>query len=149
MLEDLMAELKDAMKSGDKLRVEVFRSLKAALDYVKIENNGELKDSDIVNTIQREVKKRKESVLQYDKAGDSSRASKEKEEVEILMTLLPEQMSDQELDSIVKSAISDVSASSIKDMGKVIGVLRPNVAGRVDGSRLSQSVKKYLEEGSK
>ena len=127
ILEDLNAALKEAMKSRDELKTSVIRMMKASLKNKEIEKMGTLTDEDILSALSTMAKQRRESIEQFANAGRTELAEKESRELEILQAYLPKQLSPEELDALIKNAISESGAKSAADMGKVMKVLMPNV----------------------
>jgi uncharacterized protein len=145
--EELTSELKAAMKGGDKRRVETIRLVNAALKDRDIEARGQgktLSDDDILALMQKLIKSRQESVEIYDKAGRVDLATQEREEIAVIQSFLPQPLSEAETEAAITAAIAETGASSIKDMGKVVGVLRANYAGRMDIAKASAVVKAKL-----
>jgi uncharacterized protein YqeY len=145
--DELTSELKTAMKAGEKRRVETIRLINAALKDRDIEARGQgktLSDDDILALLQKLVKSRQESVEIYDKAGRDDLATQEREEIAVIQSFLPQPLSEGETDAAIAAAIAETGASSIKDMGKVVGVLRANYAGRMDIAKASAAVKAKL-----
>jgi uncharacterized protein len=145
--EELTSELKVAMKAGDKRRVETIRLVNAALKDRDIEARGQgktLSDDDILALLQKLVKSRQESVEIYDKAGRVDLATQEREEIAIIQSFLPQALSAEETEAAVVAAIAETGAATIKDMGKVVGVLRAKYAGRLDMAKASAAVKAKL-----
>ena len=136
------------MKSGDSLRKEVLSSLRAAIKKAEIDarTGAELDETARQNIIDKEAKKRRESIEEYTKANRIDLADKEKAELDIIAEFLPAQMSDDELLVVVRDSIAEVGASSPKDMGKVMGVLVPKIAGKADGKKASGLVKELLSQ---
>jgi len=147
MREQFTNELKTAMKAGDKRRVETIRMITAGLKDKDIEARGQgktISDEDILGLLQKMVKSRQESVEIYDKAGRVDLATQEREEIEIIQSFLPQQMSDAEVDAAIAEAIAEAGATSIKEMGKVVGLLKGKYAGRMDFGKASAVVKAKL-----
>jgi uncharacterized protein len=147
MKDKLKQDLKESMLAKNELKTSVLRLLISALSYMEIQKGGagyEATDEDVISTIQKEVKQRKDSIEQYTNAGRMELVEKEEKELEILSKYLPEQMGEEEITAIVKEAISQTGASSIQDMGKVMGVIMPKTKGKADGSLVSQIVRKEL-----
>ncbi len=144
LTEKIDADYIDAMKTKNESRVSVLRMLKSALQNSKIQLQKELTDDDVIKAIQKEIKQRKDSVSTYEVAGRTELADKEKAEIKILEKYMPEQLSNEELAVIVKSAIEETGATSVAEMGKVMGKVMPQVAGRADGSQISAKVKELL-----
>lgn len=136
--ETLSSDMKAAMKAGDKLRVSTIRLLSADLKNEEISRGRELSEEEIIELVQRQVKRRREAVEQYTKGGRAELAEKEAAEAAILEEYLPQQLTDDELVSIINEVIAETGASSKKEMGKVIGAVMPRVKGRADGARVSK-----------
>lgn len=162
--EKLQQELKDALKSGDSRKRMVLgmvmnavknkeldkrtKASKTETDSVKLDELSKLTDEEIIDAISSEVKKRKDSVEQYEKGGRPELAEQEKQEMAILMDYMPEQMPEEQIRDEVKKAISETGAKDIKEMGKVLQVLMPKVKGKADGQLVSQIVKEELSKTS-
>ena len=147
MREALNNDLKTAMKSGNRRRVDTIRLMNAALKDRDIEARGQgktLSEQDVLALLQKMVKSRQESLDIYTKAGRADLAQVESEEISIIQDYLPKQMSQKEIVDAVESAISETGATSIKDMGKVVGVLKSKYPGRMDVASASASVKARL-----
>ncbi len=143
----LDADLKDAMRAKDALRLSVLRMLKSALKYATIEKTtteGELDDSEATQVIRKQVKQRQDSIESFAQGGRAELAEKEKAEIDILNAYLPAAMSAEELTRLVGDAIAEVGATSKAQMGAVMKALGPKVAGRADGRTLSQEVQRQL-----
>src|SRR3954468_15353704 len=136
--EKIAQEIKSAMLAKDADRLSTLRMLKSAMGYAQIEKKTDvLSDADFVAMVQKEVKKRRDSVEQFEKGGRPELAAKEKQEISLLETFLPQAMSEAELDQLVRSAIQELAASSKKDMGQVIKAVQAKAAGRADGKTIS------------
>ena len=145
--ERIDSDLKDAMRAKDALKLGVLRMLKAALKNAAIEKSGgdaQMKEADVVQVIRKQVKQRQDSIESFEKGGRAELAAKEKEEMAILQTYLPQAMSAEELTRIVRETISLTNASSKAQMGIVMKAVQEKVAGRVDGKTLSQEVQRQL-----
>jgi uncharacterized protein YqeY len=135
------------MKAGDKARVGAIRLIAAALKDRDIEARGQGKtvsDDDILALLQKMVKSRQESVEIYDKAGRAELAQQERDEIAVIQSYLPTQMSDADVAAAIDAAIAETGAASIKDMGKVVGALKAKFTGRMDFARASAAVKAKL-----
>jgi len=144
LLDQITASWKDAMRSGDAVRKETLSLVRAAVKNVQIDAKTEMDDAAVQVVIEKEAKKRREAALEYEKAGYPDRAQKERDELAVLQDFLPSQLSEEELQGIVSETIAEVGASTAKDMGKVMGALRPKIAGRADGKVASEMVKAAL-----
>jgi uncharacterized protein YqeY len=144
-LEKLSSEIKAAMLAKDSERLGALRMLKSAVGYAQIERKSDtLSDADFVTVVQKEVKKRRDSVEQFEKGARQDLADKEKREIAVLETFLPQPLSPEELDALVKSVIQETGAKSKKDMGPVVKAEQARAAGRADGKTISGLVGKLL-----
>lgn len=135
--------MKAAMRSKDAVALGTIRMLKSSIKNAAIEKGGadaELDDAEITAVIRKEVKKRQDSIEQYEAAGRAELADKEKAEIEVLNGYLPEPLSEDEIGEIVDAAIAEVGATSRKEMGQVMKIVQNKTAGRADGKTLSQAV---------
>ena len=137
-------DMKTAMKSGDKDRLGVIRLILAALKQREVDERIVLDDAQILAVIEKMQKQRRDSIEQFRAAAREDLASKEEFEIGVIQAYMPAQLSDAEIDAIIAKAIADSGATSAKDMGKVIGLVRPQVAGRADMGALSQRIKTRL-----
>jgi uncharacterized protein YqeY len=138
-------EIKAAMLAKDADRLSALRMLKSAVGYAQIERKTDvLSDADFVSITQKEVKKRRDSVEQFEKAGRTELAAKEKAEIAVLESFLPQPLSTTELETLVRAAIQELSAVSKKDMGPVVKAVQARAAGRADGKTISALVGKLL-----
>ena len=147
MREKISSELKTAMKAGEKRRVETIRMIMAGLKDKDIEARGQGKavsGEDILALLQKMVKSRKESLEIYEKAGRADLVAQESEEIAIIQSFLPSQMSEAEIEQAIAAAIAETGAASIKDMGRVVGALKGKFAGRMDFGKASALVKGKL-----
>ena len=147
MRDTLNTELKTAMKSGDKPRLATIRLINAALKDRDIEARGQGKtvgDADILALMQKMIKSRQESIAIYEKAGRDDLAAIEIAEVEVIRSFLPQQMGEAAVDEAIDAALAETGAASIKDMGKVVAVLKERYSGRMDFGRASARVKAKL-----
>lgn len=145
--ENFTSELKLAMKAGEKRRVETIRMIAAALKDKDIEARGagkEVSEEDILALLQKLVKSRQESMEIYDKNNRPELAAQEREEIAVIATFLPQQMSDADVAAAIQAAIAETGAASIKDMGKVIAQLKARYAGKMDFGKASGLVKAAL-----
>lgn len=143
MQSKIQEDLKEAQLARDEIKVSTLRMLLSEIHNLEIQK-GELQEEDITSVISREVKKRKEASEAFRNGGREEQAQKEEEELKVLQSYLPEQLSDDQLQKIVEEAITEVGASQLSDMGKVIGIVMSKVAGRADGSKVSSLVKDKL-----
>jgi len=140
----LAEDLKAALKGGDRLRTSVLRLLCALIKNREIEKRGELDDSEIIQAVIASCKLRKEAIEQYAKGGRDDLAAKEEAELKLLEAYLPPPLSPEELRKKIEEALAASHASSLKDMGKVMALLMPEISGRADGKVASQMVKDAL-----
>jgi len=140
----LSDDVKTAMRAKDRDRLGTLRLIQAAIKQVEVDERRELDDGDILAILDKMLKQRRDSISQYEDAGRSELADKERAEMVVIQDYLPAALSDEELDALVKEAISETGADGMKDMGNMIGVLRPKVLGRVEMSALSARVKAAL-----
>jgi uncharacterized protein YqeY len=140
--------LKDAMKSGEKLKLSTLRLVNAAIKNADIEargnGKGPLDDAALLGLMQKMIKQRQESVELYEKGGRAELAANERAEIDVIQGYLPKQMSDGEVEAAIKAAIAETGAASVKDMGKVIASLRAKYAGQMDFGKASGLVKAAL-----
>ncbi len=144
MVEKFMDDIKVAMKSGDKETLSVLRMAKGSLDKERIDKKREVNDELLTEVIAKEIKTRNESIKEFEKGGRTDLVEKTQNEVEVLKKYLPEQLSEEEVDKIIEEAFNEVKAESMKDMGKVMGLVTPKVKGRFDMSTVSAKIKAKL-----
>jgi uncharacterized protein len=151
MRERFTQDMKDAMKAGDKRRLATVRLVQAALKDKDIEargaGRGQASDEDILGLLQKMIKQRQESAGIYEQAGRAELAAQEREEAAIIAAYLPQQMDEAGMRAAITAAISETGAASVKEMGKVIGVLRGKYAGQMDFAKASALVKEMLPKG--
>lgn len=145
-LERLNADMKQALKNKDKQKLSLIRMLKSALQNEQIKKGQELSDVDTLAVLSREMKQRKESLREFEKAGRDDLVQQVQDEINVLQTYLPEPLSETELKTLIAQTIDEIQASSKKDMGKVMSTLMPKVKGRAEGQLVQQLV---IEELSK
>jgi len=149
MLEKIQADVKEALKSKDELEVSTLRMLLAAIKNFEISRGQagyQATEPEIVSQVQKEIKSRKEAIEQFKVGGRQDLVDKETKEIKVLEKYLPEQINEQELRKTVTESISEASASSISDLGRVIGLVMSKVKGRAEGSVVSQIVKEELSK---
>lgn len=143
--QNLSADIKAAMLAKDADRLGTLRLLKSALGYLAIEQKTDLvPDADFISVVQKEVKKRRDSIEQFEKGGRPELAAKEKAELTVLEAYLPKALSPDELEALVKACILETGATSKKDMGSVIRAVQAKAAGRAEGKVISQLVGRLL-----
>jgi uncharacterized protein len=146
--QNVMAEMKDAMKSKNEAALRGLRAIKAAIILAKTSEGagGELKEEDETKLLQKLVKQRRDSLEIFKKQNREDLAQKEQEEISIIERFLPKQMTDEELKSELSAIISEIGASSAADMGKVMSVATRKFAGKADGKSISAAVKELLSK---
>ena len=137
-------ELKDAMRARDQERTDTLRMTLASLRSAEKELQRPLKDDEELQVLQRERKKRHEAADAFRSAGREEQAAKEEQELAVLQEYMPEPLSEEQLDQIVDDAIAENKATSMRDMGRVMADVMPQIAGRADGSAVSQLVREKL-----
>lgn len=142
--EAISAALKDAMKNKDTQRRDILRLLSSAFKQVEIDQQGELTAEAALDVLQKEAKKRRETIDEMEKAGRTDDVAQEQFELDVIESFLPRQMTREEIEAIAKQAIAETGAETAKDMGKVMGALQPQVKGRADGKLVSQVVRELL-----
>jgi uncharacterized protein YqeY len=143
-MERLNQDLKQAMKDKAALKLSVIRMVKAALKNEEINLGRPLSDEDELTILTRELKQRRESLHEFEKAGREELASKAREEIEVLSAYMPAQLSEEEVRAVVREAIAATNAASRKEMGKVMGAVMPKVKGRADGTLVQKIVSEEL-----
>lgn len=138
-------DTKEALKKKDSLRLNVLRMLKSEIKYKEIDKGSELSDDEVISVISSSVKKRKDSIQQFEKGGRDDLVAREKAELELILEYLPEQLTEEELFKIINQAIKEVNATGPSDLGKVMKQVMPEVRGRADGKRVNQLVSSQLE----
>jgi len=162
--EKLQADIKEALKAGNSQKRTLLGMVMSSVknrefdkrakvskttgetDAAKLDEAAKLNDEEVLETIASEIKKRKDSVEQFEKGGRPELAAQEKQEIDILMTYMPEQMSEESVREEIKKAIASTGAAGPKDMGKVMGMVSPKIKGKFDGSRASAIVKEELSK---
>lgn len=142
--QDLQHQIQEAMKAKDELRVATLKLLSSALSYEKIAKMSDLTEDEEHTVIRREVKKRQDAIALYERGGAPEKAAHEKAEIEILKTFLPPEMSDTDLEKIVTAAVSETGAKEMKDMGRVISLVKERAGNSADGTKIAMMVKSKL-----
>ncbi len=142
--EQIDADIKGALKSGAKDKVSALRMLSAALKNKQIDKRRPLTDDEVVETVRSLIKQRKDSIEQFSKGGRQDLVDKETAEVVVLEVYLPKQMSQEELESMVRDVVAQTGAQGARDMGKVMKALVPLLGGRADNKLVSELVKRAL-----
>ena len=136
--------MKAAMRAKDAARLSAIRLILASVKQREVDERKELTDSEVVSVIEKMIKQRRESIAQFEKAARNDLADAEKFELEVLSGYLPQQMTDAELSQAIEAAVSEAKPAGIKDMGKVMALLKPSLAGRADMGKVSSLVKARL-----
>jgi uncharacterized protein YqeY len=144
LVQQIEQDMKTAMKNKEKQKVTTIRMLRASIKKVEIDKRESLSDEEVLEVIIKEIKQRKDSQAEYEKAGRKDLFDKEQAEIDILSVYLPEPLSEEELRSIVQTVIQEMGVSSKKDMGKVMGAILPKVKGKADGKLVNRLVQEYL-----
>ena len=142
--ERITEDMKTAMRSGEKDRLAVIRLLQAAIKQREVDERIMLDDAQVTSVLEKMIKQRKESVVAFEKGGRADLVSKENAEIAVLQPYLPAQLSDAELDALIAEAIASTGAASIKDMGKVMGVVKSKAAGKADMGAVGARIKAKL-----
>lgn len=143
--EQIKDDIKTAMKAKDVKRRDALRLLSSAMKQIEVDERKELSDEDVIAIIQKQIKQRNEAAAQYKEAGRDELYDKEMEEVEVYQAYLPRQLDDAELEAALKAIIEQVGATSMKEMGKVMGAAGKSLAGQAEGKRISECVKALLK----
>lgn len=142
--ERLVEEMKQAMKSNDKLKLSTIRMIRSTLKNKEIDLRKKLEDEEIVKVIQAMVRKGEECVEQFQTGGRMDLVEKEKSEIEIMKSFLPQPLSQEEIVKLINQSIQETQASSMKDIGKVMKSVMPKIGGKADGKLINQLVKERL-----
>jgi uncharacterized protein YqeY len=140
----LTQEMKSAMKSKQKDRLLVIRTMLAAVKQIEVDERVEVDDARLLAILDKQLKQRRESAKIFKEAGRDELFAKEEFEMSVIQEFLPEAMSEEEISSLIDQAIESTSAVSMKDMGKVMGIIKPQVQGKADMSQISQMIKSKL-----
>lgn len=142
--EQLMADLKDAMKSKDKMKKSVITMIRASIKQFEVDNRAELSDEQILDIMFKQVKQKRDAIVEFEKGDRADLVDEAKAEIEVLMNYLPKQLTEDEIRVLVKEAVEAVGATSPKDMGKLMGALMPKIKGKADGKVVNKIVREYL-----
>ena len=140
----ILDDIKTAMKAGDKPRLGTLRLISAAIKQREVDERIELDEPATIVLLDKLLKQRRESIAQYEKADRDDLVAQEKSEIDVIQGYLPAQLSDAEVTEIIDQAISQCGASSVKDMGKVMGLIKPKMQGRADMAKVSKAIKARL-----
>jgi hypothetical protein len=142
--ERITEDMKAAMRAAEKERLGTIRMLQAAIKQREVDERIVLDDGQVLSVIEKMIKQRKESIAQFEQGGRADLAAREQAEIELLQAYLPAQFSDAEVDALIKDAIASTGAASVKDMGKVMAVVKAKAAGRTDMGAVSARIKAAL-----
>ena len=145
LMEKLTADMKEAMKQGEKERLSVIRLVRGAVRQAEIDGKKILSDDEVIGVITKEVKMRRDSIEEFERGKRADLVKKAEAEISLLMPYLPSQLSIDEVKKIVEEAVAEVGATTAKDMGKVMGALMPRVKGRADGKLVNEIVRSILK----
>lgn len=143
--EKLMEDLKQSMKSKNKVKKDTVIMVRAAIKQREVDERIELSDPEIVDIIAKQIKQKKDSITDFEKGNRQDLIDLTNEEIKILLEYLPPQLSDEAIDFIVKEAIESTNAQSKKDMGKLMAFIMPKVKGKADGKHVNEIVAKYIK----
>ncbi|MFD2116128.1 GatB/YqeY domain-containing protein [Paenibacillus yanchengensis] len=143
--ERLNDDMKQAMRDKDKLKLATIRMIRSSVKYLEIDFKRPLEESEVLDVISREIKQRKDSLQEFEKAGRDDLVTDLATEIEIISAYLPEQLTEEEIQEIVRQTIHELGASSKADMGKVMGALLPKTKGRAESKLVNQFVQQYLQ----
>ncbi len=146
--ERLLEDMKEAMRKKDKLRLSTIRMLRSLIKNAEIDKRAELSEDEIYELLSKYAKQRREAIELYERGGRKDLVEKEKAELAIVESYMPQQLSEEQLTVIIKETIQELKANGPKDLGKVMKALMPKIKGRADGSVASRLVKKLLSENS-
>ena len=140
----LNEDLKQAIRDKEVVKRDSIRAINTMIKQIEVDERSVLEDDVVIKLVQRGIKQREEAISQYRAASRDDLVQKEQEQVDVFMLYLPKQLSDEELENGMKEIISEVGATSLKDMGKVMGAASKKFAGVADGKRINEMVKKLL-----
>jgi uncharacterized protein YqeY len=142
--ERIQQDMKDAMRAADKPQLATIRLMLAAIKQKEVDERKDLDDAEVTAVLDRMIKQRRESISQFEKAGRTDLVDQEKAELTVIQTYLPEPLSETEINALIDEAMSQTGAASIKDMGKVMALLKPRLQGRADMGAVSALIKARL-----
>ena len=142
--EILKSDLKDAMRAKDIMKRDSIRAINTMIKQIEVDERIELEDNDIIKLIQKGIKQRDEAIIQYKEAKRDDLIEKEQKQIDIFSLYLPKQLNDEELEIIIQNIINEVGATTMKDMGKIMGVAKSTIGGSADGKRINEMVKSIL-----
>ena len=142
--EQLKSDLKEAMRTKDILKRDTIRAINTMIKQIEVDQRIDLVDEDVIKLIQKGIKQREEAILQFKEASRDDLVKNEQDQIDIFSLYLPKQLTDDELETIIKSLITEVGATSMKDMGKIMNPAKEKIGGSADGKRINEMVKKLL-----
>jgi hypothetical protein len=145
IIKKIEGDMKDALKAGEKIRLQVLRHIRSAIKNAEIAKRAVLQEADVLKVIASELKKRKESIEAYIKGERKELAEQEEKEAKVLEEYMPKQLSDSELESLIKLKAEALGITDKKDFGRLMGAVMQDVSSRADGSRVKEHVQKFLE----
>jgi len=143
--EKITEDMRAALRSGDKAKLKLIRMLRSEIRYKEIDNGSELEDDDTIEVLSSALKKRKEAIEEFKKGGREDLVSQEEEELKIILSYLPEQLSQEDLEKLDDEKIAETDAQSPRDIGKVMRAVMPEVKGRADGKKVNHLVSLKLQ----
>lgn len=144
LLSDIKNGMKEAMRNKEKVRLNAIRMLLAAVKQIEVDQRIELNDTDVLAVLDKMIKQRRDSISQFESAGRTELADIEKQEIEALQAYMPQPLSDDEISSLIDNALAESGAESMRDMGKVMAILKPVLQGRADMGAVSGKIKAKL-----
>ncbi len=140
----LMDDLKESMKNKEQVRKSVVTLIRSAIKQKEVDERVEVSEEDVLVIIQKQLKQRKDALEEFKKAQREDLILQTEQEIDILTQYLPKQLTDDELESIIRDIINQIGATTMKDMGKIMGLATPKVQGKADGKRINEVAKKFL-----
>ncbi len=142
--EQIKADIKEAMRAKDTARRDTLRNLSAAIKQIEVDERRDLNDSDVEAILTKYAKQREDALVQFKEAGRDDLVTKEEAELKLVRSYLPEPLSDEELKAAVESIVKEIGATGMKDMGKIMGVIKKSYGSRADGGKVNRFVKEIL-----
>lgn len=142
--EKLVQDMKDSLKAGEKLRLSTIRMIRSGIKNEEIARGSDLSEEDVITVLSSEARRRKEAIEEYEKAGREDLAEKERDELAVIHEYMPEQMSGEAIEILVRETINETGATSKRDMGKVMGKIMPKVKGKADGRMVKEITERLL-----
>ena len=139
-----MEDMKVSMRNKETLKKSVITMIRASVKQKEVDDRVDVNDDDVIELIAKQLKQRKDALVEFEKAERDDLIAQTKADIEILASYLPQQLTDEELEAVVRDAVAEVNAQSVKDMGKIMGKVMAVAKGRVDGKRINEMVKKVL-----